>query len=144
MRKFFVVSIFLIALFVIVYLTIIAVSSWLSVSAGPALVVFDGRDTKLMLVWVAIAAMAIHFAICPEEWSTGQRRSKQTSRKNAMLIGASVAGILSLQQFVFSGGYLAQAEEFARAHGYSIVCDEISYKYGRELIMAKSKLACED
>lgn len=52
--------------------------------------------------------------------------------------------MLSLQQVVFAGGYLERAEAYSREYGYTVVCNEIGYKYGDKLIMAKSKYACDE
>jgi|GEM_PF-4368818 len=135
---------FLLLIFVtFIWLTFKAIHSWIAVSSGPNVVVFDGRDTKLMLAWLVIGSAAVYFAVWPQALSTKKGGAKPTTWKQAFVIGLTITGILSLQQVIFAGGYLAKAEEYARNRGYQVVCNEIGYKYGRELIMAKSRAACE-
>ena len=144
MRKIFAVAFLLLGFGGFAFLSYKAINSWLSVSSGQGPVIFDGNDTKLMLGWFAIAAAAFHFVLWPEQWSMKQRKiRKPFDLKNALFVGIVITGILGLQKAIFAGGYLARAEDYARAHGYTVVCDEISYKYGKKLTMAKSAGGCK-
>lgn len=63
----FLASVFLLLVFgFVVFKTYLAIMAWLSVPDGPAMVVFDGRDTKLMLVWIVCLPALIYYAIWPE------------------------------------------------------------------------------
>lgn len=144
MRKILAIAFFLLVFCGFAFLSYKAINSWLSVSSGQGPVIFDGNDTKLMLGWLAIAAAAVHFVLWPEQWSMKERKTrKKLDLKNALFVGIVVTGILGLHKAIFAGGYLTRAEDYARAHGYTIVCDEISYKYGKKLTMAKSAGGCK-
>jgi hypothetical protein len=142
----FLASVFLLLAFgFIVFKTYLAVMAWLSVPDGPATVVFDGRDTKLMLVWIVCLPVLLYFAIWPEAFrKSSSPKYPKVGFKECMFFGAAISGLLSLQQVLFSGGYLERAETYSRQYGYTVICNEIGYKYRDKLIMAKSKHACDE
>ena len=115
--------------------------AWIGPHFGAPLLVFERTDSKLFLLIGFLAVTPVLWALFPQLFA--RRENHSFSFRQALAIGVTIAGLLSLTKVLFGGDYLATARSFAEARGY-IACPMNKFGAWDKALMVTNLNACRE